>query len=124
MPTRERVQAFVETVVAGQFVEALRQFYHDDAVTRENNGPDRRGLAKLVAIEEKVLGAFSMTAHPPGAILVDDDDVAIHWAFDITDQTGATRRMEEIALQRWRGDRIDMERFFYDPSLPMLNDAQ
>jgi hypothetical protein len=25
-------------------------------------------------------------------------------------------RIEEIALQQWRGDRIVHERFFYDPS--------
>jgi hypothetical protein len=25
-----------------------------------------------------------------------------------------TRRLQELALQRWRGDRIAEERFFYD----------
>jgi hypothetical protein len=26
------------------------------------------------------------------------------------------RRVDEVALQEWRGDRIFRERFFYDPS--------
>ena len=28
---------------------------------------------------------------------------------------GKRFRMEELSLQRWRGDRISEERFFYDP---------
>ena len=29
---------------------------------------------------------------------------------------GTSFRMEEIAWQRWRGERIVEERFFYDPA--------
>ena len=36
MPTRERVQAFVAMVEAGDYVEAIRQFYSDDATMQEN----------------------------------------------------------------------------------------
>ena len=122
MPTRERLNSFVAGVVDGHFVEALRDFYHEDAITQENNGPERRGLTTLIAVEERVLGAFRMLAHPPNAVLLDGDDVAIRWTFDITDQHGVTRRMKEVALQRWRGDRIERERFFYDPSLPVFEE--
>lgn len=121
MPTRERLDQFVEAVVGGRFVEALRDFYHEDAVTQENNGPERRGRATLIAIEDRVLRTFTMRTQPPGRILLDGDDVAIQWTFDIIDRAGTMRRMEEIALQRWRGDRIERERFFYDPSLPLVD---
>lgn len=121
MPSRERLDAFVATVVAGRYVEALRDFYHDDAVTRENVGPERRGLGTLIAIEERALSAFTIGAHAPGAVLLDGDEVAISWTFDITDRAGTTRRMEEMALQRWRGDRIAAERFFFDPALPVID---
>ena len=122
MPTRERLDGFVAAVVAGRFVEAMRDYYHDDAVTRENGGPKRRGLATLIAIEEGALRAFDIHAHPPGAVLLDGDYVAIRWTFDITDRQGTTRRMEEVALQRWRGNRIAEERFFYDPALPTVEE--
>ena len=45
MPTRERVQAFVAMVEAGDYVEAIRQFYTDDATMQENLGTMRSGLA-------------------------------------------------------------------------------
>jgi ketosteroid isomerase-like protein len=121
MPTRDRLEAFVREVAEGRYVAALRDFYHDDAVTRENNGPQRRGLPALIAIEERALAVVAIRAHPPGAVVLEGDDVAIHWTFDITDPTGTTRRMEEVALQRWRGDRIAHERFFYDPTLPVVD---
>ena len=89
-------------------------------VTRDNKGPERRGLATLIAIEERVLKAFGMHVHPPRRVLLDGDDVAIHWTFDMTDASGTVRRMEEVAMQRWRGERIAEERFFYDPSLPVI----
>jgi hypothetical protein len=49
-------------------------------------------------------------------VLVDGDQVAIFWGFDVTDPAGVVRRREELALQTWRGDRIQIERFFYDPA--------
>jgi hypothetical protein len=30
--------------------------------------------------------------------------------------TGRTRRLDELARQRWQGDRIVEERFYYDPA--------
>ena len=122
MPTRERLEAFVDAVTGGRFVQALHDFYHDDASTRENGGPERRGVATLVAIEERTLQALAISAHRPHSVLLDGDDVAIQWTFDLTDAGGVTRRMEEVALQRWRGDRIERERFFYDPDLPVLEE--
>ena len=123
MPTRERLDGFVAQVVAGRFVEAMRDHYHDDAVTRENSGPERRGLSTLIAIEEGTLRAVAIRAHPPTRVVLDGDDVAIHWTFDITDRQGIVRRMDEIALQHWRGDRIAEERFFYDPTLPTMKEG-
>jgi len=52
------------------------------------------------------------------ASVVEGDHVAIHWIFELTDQSGKVRRVDEVALQEWRGDRIFRERFFYDSSGP------
>ena len=40
----------------------------------------------------------------------------IKWVFEMTLADGTTRRLEELALQRWQGDRIVAEQFFYDPA--------
>jgi hypothetical protein len=48
--------------------------------------------------------------------VVEDDHVAIHWIFELTDKSGNVRRVDEVAMQEWRGDKIFRERFFYDPT--------
>lgn len=40
----------------------------------------------------------------------------IRRTFVFTRHDGRSFRMEELALQRWRGERIAEERFFYDPA--------
>ena len=51
-----------------------------------------------------------------GPALLDGDHVAIHWRFEFTPAEGPSRVMEEIAWQRWEGDRVVEERFFYNPA--------
>ena len=41
MPSRERVQAFVDAVLAGDFVQSIRDFYAEDATAQENLKPPR-----------------------------------------------------------------------------------
>jgi ketosteroid isomerase-like protein len=118
MPSRERVQALVAMVEAGNYVEAIEEFYAEDATMRENNNPPRGGRDKLVEAERKTLAAHKAARTEPGSsFLLEGDRVVIHWVFVFTRLDGTSFRMEELAEQRWRGDRIVEERFFYDPAL-------
>jgi hypothetical protein len=47
-------------------------------------------------------------------VLSADERVCIHWTFDAIGHDGVARRLEELALQRWLGDQIVEEQFFYD----------
>ena len=115
MPSRERVEAFLKEVVEGNHVKAIADFYHDDATMQENLGVPRRGKETLMAHEQAALNRIQrMHTHPVQTFLVDGDHVAIRWTFDRIDKAGTVRRLEEVALQRWRGDRIAEERFVYD----------
>ncbi|KRB14157.1 hypothetical protein ASD99_13095 [Mesorhizobium sp. Root695] len=115
MPSRERVEAFLNEVVEGSHVRAIADFYHDDATMQENLGVPRRGREALMAREQSVLDRIQkMHTHPVQIFLVDGDTVAIRWTFDRIDKDGTVRRLEEVALQQWRGDRIAKEQFFYD----------
>jgi ketosteroid isomerase-like protein len=116
MPNPERVHAFVEAVRAGRYVEAIEDFYTEDATMRDNLGAARGGRDILVRAEQAVLGGLkSMATHDVGPVLIDGDRVVVKWVFQMTSQDGAVRRMEELALQTWRGDRIAEEQFYYDP---------
>ena len=117
MPSRERVQEFIALVERGEYVRAIEYFYHPDASMRENGQPPRVGRQTLVEHERKVLaGLKDMRTRRVETVLVDGNRVVINWVFEMTGQDGATRVMDELALQTWKGDRIATERFYYDPA--------
>jgi ketosteroid isomerase-like protein len=114
MPDRKRVEDFIARVVSGAHVEAIEDFYHENASMQENLQEPRRGRTSLMKNEAEVLQRVQMHTHADPPFSVDGDLVAINWTFDATGKDGVTRRLNEIAFQRWRGDRILEERFFYD----------
>ncbi len=117
MPTRERVQAFVDMVERGEYVEAILQFYTDDATMQENLGEVRTGRQSLADFEDETLKRVtSITTRPGSTFAIDGDRVIVHWVFDIVQGDGKTFTLDELAYQTWRGDRIASERFYYDPA--------
>jgi hypothetical protein len=116
MPNRDTVDAFVAMVESGDYLGAIERFYDEDASMQENNDTPRVGRAILMNGERQIMAAFkSITAQKVGSAVVDGDRVGIRWSFVFTPFEGPTRRLEEIAWQRWRGERIVEEQFFYDP---------
>jgi hypothetical protein len=113
MPSRERVKSFIALVCIDP-LRAIADFYHEDASMQENLQAPRLGREVLMAHEAKVLQRVAMYTHPDPLFLVDGDNVVINWTFDAKGKDGITRRLNELALQRWRGDRIAQERFVYD----------
>jgi hypothetical protein len=115
MPDRKRVEAFIAAVVGGDHVKAIADYYHEDASMQENLKEPRRGRALLIEHEANALKRLKqMHTHPNPAFAIDGDNVAINWTFDATTPDGVTRRLVEIAFQKWKGDRILEERFYYD----------
>jgi hypothetical protein len=114
MPDRSRVEALIARVVGGDYTGAITDFYHEDASMQENDQPPREGRDVLLEFERKMLERIRMRAHPVDTLLVDGDRAVIQWTFEATDGQGTTRRLTELALQHWRGDRIAREQFFYD----------
>ena len=117
MPSRSVVEAFAAAVEASQFIEALEGYYAQGATMRENVGPPRGGLAALIEGERRVMaGAKAIKATRLSPILIEGDHVAIRWRFEFTGADDKVRGMDEVALQRWAGDRVVEEQFFYDPA--------
>jgi ketosteroid isomerase-like protein len=83
---------------------------------QDNQQAPRLGRERLIADERATMARFAtMKTDPVTDLLVDGDKVTIRWKFTFTPAEGPPMVMEEIALQRWDGDRIAEERFFYDP---------
>jgi ketosteroid isomerase-like protein len=117
MPTPARLEAFIAAVEGGAHAQVIEDYYTEDATMRENQAEPRRGRSTLVAQESAVLArtetVVSTCVRP---VLVNGDHVAIHWVFEFTFKGNTRMRMEEIAWQRWEGERIAEEQFFYDPA--------
>ena len=117
MPSRERVAALMAMVEQGKFVEALEEFYTEDATMQENSAPPRVGRDRLVEHERGVMASFrQIRTLPVESFLVDGDRAVIRWVFEFTSSDGTSFRLDELAHQRWRGDQIVEERFYYDPA--------
>jgi hypothetical protein len=117
MPTPATLEAFVARVESNDHVGAIEDYYAEDATMQENGAVPRAGRDLLMANERRVLArarAVRSTCVRP--VLVDGDVVVIRWIFEFDWLDGSHTHMEELAWQRWRGERIAEERFFYDPA--------
>jgi hypothetical protein len=116
MPTRATVLSFMDAVESGDFVSAIERYYHADASIQENNEPPRVGRDLLVEHEQRFLDSMaSVTGRRLAAPLIEGDQVAIRWHFDMQMKDGRSMVLEEIAYQTWHGEQIIEEKFFYDP---------
>ena len=117
MPTTDTLERFIARVESNAHVEAIQEFYAKDASMQENMAAPRVGRDGLVAREAATLArAASVQSTCVRPVFVNGDFVVIRWIFEFTWKDGSTTRIEELAYQRWVGERIAQEQFFYDPS--------
>lgn len=117
MPTQQTLDRFIARVESNDHIGALEEFYLPGATMQENQSPPRVGLAAHVANEERVLPrAKSLTSVCVRPAMLNGDHVAIRWVFTFHWLDGSVTRMEEVAWQRWEGERVAEETFFYDPA--------
>jgi SnoaL-like domain len=118
MPSLPTLHAFADTVESNDHVGAIEKFYAPDAVTRENDQPPIVGRDVLAEKERRVLASVaSVKTTRLGPLLLDGDHSAIRWRFEFTAKDGSKRAIEEVAWQRWRGEKLIEEHFFFDPGM-------
>jgi SnoaL-like domain len=117
MPTAETLERFIARVEQNAHAEACEEFYTLDSTMQENGQPPRIGRDAHVASERKVMArARTVESTCVRPILVSGNTVVIRWIFRFEWLDGTVTRMEELAYQRWEGERIAEETFFYDPA--------
>lgn len=127
MPTTETLELFIARVEDNAHAEACEEFYTAESSMQENQSPPRVGRHRHVAHERKVMArAQSVASKCIRPVLVSGDTVVIRWVFDFEWLDGTVTHIEEVAYQRWEGERIAEETFFYDPSqqIPKKPQAQ
>ena len=117
MPTQETLERFIARVEQNAHAEAIEEFYAEHASMRENLAPPRVGRDLHIANERKVLArARADESRCVRPVFVNGDHVVIRWIFRFEWMDGTVTRMEELACQRWEGERMAEEQFFYDPA--------
>jgi hypothetical protein len=117
MPTADTLEKFIARVEQNAHVEALEEFYTVDSTMQENQAPPRVGREAHMANERRVLAkARAVSSKCVRPVFVYGDRVVIRWIFRFEWPDQTFTRMEELAYQRWDGERIAEETFFYDPA--------
>jgi hypothetical protein len=117
MPTLETLERFIARVESNAHAEAVDEFYTEYASMQENQDTPRVGRDVHVANEQRVMARVkSLTSQCVRPVFVSDDKVVIRWIFHFEWLDGTVTHMEELAYQRWEGERIAEETFFYDPA--------
>ena len=117
MPSPEVLARFIAKVESNAHAEAIEEFYAANASMQENDKPPRVGRDGLAARERKILARMrSVRSKCIRPVFVNGDYVVIRWLFEFESIEGVRTRMDELAYQRWEGDRVAEEKFFYDPA--------
>ena len=117
MPKPATIERFIARVEENAHVEAVEEFYTASASMQENQLPARVGRDAHVANERKVMArAKTVRSQCVRPVFVNGDHVVVRWIFHFEWHDGTFTHMEEIAYQRWEGERIAEEQFFYDPA--------
>src|ERR1700731_3813364 len=117
MPKVETLERFVACVVQNLHADAVEEFYTTDASMQENQAAPRIGRDSHVSAERRLLSqAKAVTSQCVRPIFLSGDRVVIRWIFHFEWLDGTVTHMEELAYQRWEGERVAGETFFYDPA--------
>jgi hypothetical protein len=116
MPSPATLARFIARVEQNAHVEAIEEFYAEHASMQENQSAPRVGRDALVANERRALArARSVTSTCVRPLFVQGDHVVIRWVFEFEWLDATFSRIEELAYQRWEGEQVVEEQFFYDP---------
>lgn len=117
MPAAETLECFITKVESNAHAEAIEAFYTPGASMQENDAAPRIGRDQLAAHERGVLARMrSVRSTCVRPVFVSGDRVVIRWVFEFVTHAGAAIRIDELAYQRWEGEQIAEEKFYYDPA--------
>jgi ketosteroid isomerase-like protein len=101
----------------GKLLDAFDKYYHPDVVMVEATGETRKGIEANRKFQTEFLGMLK-EVHGSGVSAVTSDEksattIVESW-MDVTMKDGKRQKMEEVAVQKWKGDKIIHERFYYN----------
>ncbi len=106
-----------DMIAHGQLMDAFEKYYHTNVTMVEATGEERKGKEANRKFQNEFLGNIK-EVNGSGVTSItenDRDDVTMveSW-MDITFKDGKRSKMEEVAVQKWKDDKIIYERFYYN----------
>ena len=101
----------------GKMLEAFEKYYHNDVVMVEASGETRNGKDVNRKFEVEFMSMIK-EVHGAGARAITSNEkeatTMVESWMDATYKDGSRSMMEEVAVQKWKGDQIINERFYYN----------
>ena len=116
MTYQEKAQDIYNMLGQGQLLDAFDKYYAENVVMTEPRGT-REGKATCREYEVQFLNNIQ-EFHNLEVRSIGSDEVNgvtfVESAMDVTFKDGNRVNMEQTAVQRWEGDQIVHERFYYE----------
>ena len=106
----EEINAILE---AGEAMEAFEKHYHDEVEMQENESDPRKGKV----LNREQCGAFTQMFPDLKLKVLSTaygENLSIQEVlFDYTNEEGKRIYYPEIAVRKWKGDKVIQEKFYY-----------
>lgn len=115
MTYKEKAQDIYNLMGQGKLLDAFDKYYGENVVMTEPRGT-REGKATCRQYEEQFLGMIQEFHGMELKNIGSDEAHAttfVESTMDVTFKDGNRVNMEQVAVQRWEGDHIVHERFYY-----------
>ena len=112
-----RVNDLVSYIRDGKIIEAMHEFYADDAQMQENNNPPTAGLAANVERERQFVASVKQWKRfevISVGLDAERDRAFVQSELEFEGVDGKTYRMDQVSVQTWRDGKIVHEKFYYD----------
>ena len=114
----EKAQNIYDMVYQGQLLEAFEKYYADDVVMVEANGDSTEGKDANREREKKFLESVQEWHAGGVKSIASNEDAGVtmieNWMEVTFKGAPGPMKMEQVAVQKWEGDQIVHERFYYN----------
>jgi len=113
----DKARNIYDMLANGQMLESFEKYYNRDAVMVEATGEERKGKEVNRKFQAELMGMVK-EFHGSGVRNITSNEkegvTMVESWMDATMKDGNRMLMEEVAVQKWQGDQIIHERFYYN----------
>jgi hypothetical protein len=116
MTYKEKAQDIYNMLGQGQLLDAFDKYYAEGVIMTEPRGT-RTGKAACRSYEEQFLSSVQEFHNLEVRSIGSDEANGVTFvesAMEVTFKDGNRVNMEQMAVQKWEGDQIVHERFYYE----------